>query len=160
LNLPRGKTRDKSHETREGKKGHACGLLVRIDGSLYELTLAPYDPMSVALRVWTLAKLDGDRARYQVTELPYSEGRHACECADWHYRHEGEGDGGCKHILALGALIDRGLLAPLPLTLGTDGLTWEDYADLNSGWTIAPTAEDMDLLPGELAAYRAAGGER
>jgi hypothetical protein len=130
------------------------GLVLRIDGTLYDLALAPYDPHSLALRVWTLSKLGGGRASYQVCELPASEGRHSCECADWHYQHEGEGDTGCKHIRAIRTLVDRGELAPLPWALATD-LTRDQVDDMNSGWTICPTAEDLDLLPGQLAVIAA-----
>lgn len=124
-----------------------AGLILRIDGTLYELALAPYDPRSVALRVWRLAKLDGDRASYQVCELPRSEGWHACECGDWIYRREGKEDlhlEGCKHIRAVRDLVGRGLLAPLPLTLATDpdgDPTWEE---LDDAWSIGPTPESCD----------------
>jgi hypothetical protein len=114
------------------------GLALLIDGTGYALALLPREPGDLALRTWTLSKLGSAGDAYQVSELPHSEGRWCCTCADWHFRHEGRG-GVCKHVAAIRLLVDRGLLAPLPLVLATDPEGDLIGEDLDERWGLAPS---------------------
>lgn len=133
------------------------GLVLRIEETWYSLSLLPGESGSLALRTWRLAKIGGDKAVYQVSELPYSEGRFACECGDWHFRHEGQADEGCKHIRAILGLVELGLLAPLPWALATDPEErWGD-GDRFDG---SAEGNPYDRTPAELAGAASEGGTR
>jgi hypothetical protein len=133
------------------------GLVLRIEGTWYGLTLVPHEEGSEALRVWRLARATGDRAVYQVIELPWSLGRWACECGDWTFRRDGV-DGlhqeGCKHIRGL---VDLGMLAPLPWVLATDPINGQVDPDYFDG---GAEGDPYDRTPAEVAGAATEGGRR
>jgi hypothetical protein len=95
------------------------GLCLVIGGAAYELATLPREPGDVALRTWWLSRLGQAGDPYQVSELPAGEGDWTCTCADFAFRHEGNGTH-CKHIAALALCIKGGLLAPVSAVAGDE----------------------------------------
>jgi hypothetical protein len=79
--------------TAKPKPADTCRLTLTIRGEDYRARVLPADTAAGVLALVRVRKLSGGE--------PYHVARHAaghvsCECADYHFRHEGNGSA-CKH---------------------------------------------------------------
>jgi hypothetical protein len=76
-----------------------CRLTLTIRGDDYRARVLPADRSTGVVALVRLRKLDGGEV-YHVAR--HGDGLVTCECADYHFRHEGQGTA-CKHARALSA---------------------------------------------------------